>query len=411
MTTKVKTNRFDWLIVISILLLAGGVYGGAFRLARLFALVMFPLLMIKGPRCKFIKDLLIVCFVFWLYCVVSLIWTPDLPEGLNQIAYYLTHFVLLFEIIVFAYYARNPLTSISQGWFFLMIFCSGIAIWEMITGSHLPMAYEDNNFIHNEGGAVVNRMTASVTFGNFNSYGVILCFAMPWIYYRLISDKYSFFNKTITVLIIALALLIVLINGSRGGILSLSCMMLLFLFKYHRKKEKFIIIVPISIAVVFILVKYYEEIFMVISMRQSILSEFSKTQGPEGGRIDIWLTALRAFIPTMGLGVGVGGMSEAILEYRTNSDIITATHNIFLEVLLQYGILWLFIFLLFIWRMIKRTNKIQDIQRRLPLQMALWIMPIYFIIDSSYLLEPSLYVLLACIYIFVYYEYFNKLLV
>lgn len=408
MKKKTKSNIYDWLLILTIILLGGGAIGGAFRPVRILAIALFPLLVIKGPSCKYIKNIAITCGLFWVYCACSLAWTPDIEEGLIQMFYYLTHFAILLEVIVFAYFAKQPLISISAGWLLVMLFCTSIAVWEMLTGNHLPMAYEDNNFIHDETGALVNRMVASVTFANFNNYGAFLCFALPWLYNRLVSANYRYLDKTITVFIIAIAMLTVLINGSRGGIISMICMLIIFLYSYKNKTVKLLIVVPIIIAVTYLLVIYHEEIFMVISMRESISSEFGKSEGLYGGRIGIWLTALRALLPTAGLGVGVGGMEKALEAYRTNSDIINMTHNMFVELLLQYGVIWFIILIMFICRLIKKTNKIIDYQRSIPLKMALWVMPVYCIINSSYLMDPALYVLFGCIYVFTYYDIFTR---
>lgn len=408
MKKKTKSNIYDWLLILTIVMLGGGAIGGPFRPIRILAIALSPLLIIKGASCTFIKNIAIACGLFWLYCACSLVWTPDVGEGLIQMAYYLTHFAILLEVIVFAYYAKRPLASISAGWLIVMIFCTSIAIWEMLSGSHLPMAYEDSNLIHDETGALVNRMVASVTFANFNNYGAFLCFAIPWLYYRLVSANYYRIDKIFTILIIAVAMLTVLINGSRGGIISMLCMLLIFLFYYKKRAEKLLIVVPIAIATTYLLYVYHEEIFMVISMRESISSEFGRSEGLYGGRIGIWLTALRALLPTMGLGVGVGGMEKALEAFRTNTDIINMAHNMFVELLLQYGVIWFFVLIMFIYRLIKRTDKIVDYQRSIPLKMALWVMPIYCIINSSYLLDPALYVLFGCIYVFTYYDFFKN---
>ena len=136
-------------------------------------------------------------------------------------------------------------------------------------------------------------------------------------------------------------------------------------------------------------------------MRQTVSSEFQKSGGAYGGRIAIWILVLRSIFYNMGLGVGCGSMAAFLEAHKGGTDIALATHNLFFEILLVFGIIWFFLFVRFIFRLLKRTNKINEDQRRIPLQLALWTMPIYCIIDSTYLLDPLIYVSLATIFIFV----------
>ena len=408
MTKKRSYNIFDILIVLSIFLLAGGAYGGALRPIRVFALILLPVLLFKVSKCSFIKNMVSTCVLFCFYCLISLVWTPDISEGINELVYFVIHFLLYFEIIILAFYSKKPLVSISTGWILLIAFCSIVAIWELTTGNHLSMAYEENNFIHDGQGMVVDRRVASVTFANFNSYCVVVCFALPWMYFRLVNGSISMCNKIVVIIFLAISMLVVLINGSRGAILTTLCMLAFFLFKYHRKTEKYLILTPFALVVGYFLIKYSEEIFMVISMRESLASEFGKNEGMSEGRVGIWLTALRAFLPTMGLGVGCGGMGAAMTAARTSTGVINMTHNMFIELLLQYGLIWFFVLIFFLIRLLKRTYKIMDEQISIPLKMALWLMPVYCIIDSTYLLEPILYVFIATIYIYTYHNHFEN---
>ena len=395
------------LIFCAVSLLAGGGLGGYLKFSRVFAILLFPLLIYKFRICNNLRRMITACFFFLAYCIASLIWTPDIEKGIIDVIYHIVHFSLFFELIIFSHYSKKPLMSISAGWFCFALIGSCIAIWELSTGNHLPMAYEENNFIHVDG-VLANRMVASATYGNFNSYCVVLCYALPWLYFRLLSSNISRMNKTITTILIIVVMLTILIDGSRGGLISFIIMSSLFLVKLPKSLMKYFIVLILSIIILIMFIKFYDEIFMVLSMRESLLSEFDSNMGMKGGRMAIWITALKVFFPTFGLGVGCGGMEEAMSAcIGHNSDIINLTHNMFLEVLLQYGLIWFFVLMLFIFRMIKKANRIHDLTIRVPLQMALWSMPIYCIIDSAYLLRPDLYVQFATIYIFLNYEHIS----
>lgn len=398
---KRAININDVLLALSVFLLIGGTFGGALRPIRVFAIVLFPMVIINAGKIQQLKNLLVTFFLFLLYCVISLIWSLDRGEGLKEILYYFIHFSLFFEIVILASKAKKPLKSLSVGWFLFVLVCSFIAVWELLTGNHLPMAYEDTNYVHAEN-VIMDRMVASVTFSNFNGYVTALCFAMPWLYYGLIMKPSNpRVIRLLTLLLIAVSALTILIDGSRGGVITMVCMALIFLFKYNGIKKKLLVTVFVIAILSFFLIKYHDEIFLVFSMRQTVSSEFQKSGGAYGGRIAIWILVLRSIFYNMGLGVGCGSMAAFLEAHKGGTDIALATHNLFFEILLVFGIIWFFLFVRFIFRLLKRTNKINEDQRRIPLQLALWTMPIYCIIDSTYLLDPLIYVSLATIFIFV----------
>lgn len=232
-----------------------------------------------------------------------------------------------FEIIAFASWSKNPLNSISTGWVLFVFICSIVAAWELTTGEHLPMAYEDNSFIH-QGNEIVNRTVASVTFANFNTYVTALCFAMPWLYYKLLSVSLSWINKTIIIILILFSLITITINASRGGVISMIFMAFIFMVKYKGFKSKVLISAVAVATLSYVIIQYHEEIFMVLSMRESISSEFIGG-GRQDSRLVLWLVALRGVYDSFGFGVGCGGMVPYYALHKSYSDMALASHNFF----------------------------------------------------------------------------------
>ena len=122
----------------------------------------------------------------------------------------------------------------------------------------------------------------------------------------------------------------------------------------------------------------------------------------DNSRINIWHDALRVFYDSYGIGSGVGSLSRSMGEVATQTFI--ATHNMLLELLVQYGCVIFFIVILFLYKLLKRAFVIRDKSRKFLLLLALFPLPIYLIIDSSYLLSPSLYIFVSSLYVFANYE-------
>lgn len=392
---RVVYNKYDRILVLFVLSLFLGGIGGAFQAPRILAVLFLPFLVGKVANCKCIRNILLFFVLFILYCFVSLLWTPDVQEGLKEIIYYFINFILLTEIIVFSKYAKEPLKSLSHGWAVVVFLLSLIVAWELATGNHLSMAREED-MLMNFGGVVADRLTVSATYGNYNGYVTFLCFAIPWIiYYFLISE--SLFFRGISLIALLGSFVAILINGSRGGLFCLGIFAVVYyLLMPQNKKNVLRSLILVAILCV-ILFKYSEELLLVIELKSEATG--MTTDKP---RMDIWNASLNILLQTGGVGVGVGGMIPALKAY--SSSIIPITHNIFLEALLQYGVIPSLFFFGFLIKLFKRGLKVLDKNRRMSVIMSLAALPVYGIINSNYLLGPDLYVLLGTIFVFVYYE-------
>ena len=147
----------------------------------------------------------------------------------------------------------------------------------------------------------------------------------------------------------------------------------------------------------YLLYKYGDVILFVLTMR---LADGGATS--DDARSVIWINSLNVLFDYCGIGCGIGGMSEAMKEFAKGG--ITVTHNIFLEVLCQYGVVFCIAFVSFLYKQFKKGRKSLDIKRRVLVTVALVSFPMTCIINSGYLLDPQLYIVLASIYVFANYE-------
>ena len=121
-------------------------------------------------------------------------------------------------------------------------------------------------------------------------------------------------------------------------------------------------------------------------------------------RLSLWSKALNLCISTFGIGTGIGSL---VAEFEiVNRGGITITHNMFMEFLCQYGLVFSLILLKFVINLFRNIKYICDKNLRGLLYGAFFAMPAYMVIDSGYLLYPQLFALFASLYVFIY---FNKL--
>ena len=392
-------NRYDVILFILAASTCFGNLGGALQVDRLLAILFSPILLytIQKVGYGYAISIMKVLGMIFLYMCLSFVWTPDREEAFKELFYYPVHFVLLLEIIVFSRLAHKPLKSISRGWLCAVILSSIVAYWEITTGNHLSIAKEVSETHNMGGGDILQHMTASVTFNNYNSYVTFLCFSFPWLFYIILDSERGIVEKTLSIAALIVLSIIIIINASRGGLLAILVMLSCYVLMSRKSRMKTMLLFSIILVTVYLLLSYGEAITAVMASRASGGGLFE-----DEARSVIWLNALKTFADTWGFGVGIGGIHEGMAKFAQGG--ITVTHNMILEILVQYGIVITIVVILFLWRMFKRTFKITDKTRKVVLVMTFFAMPAYLIIDSGYLLNVHFYVFIATIFVFTYYE-------
>ena len=392
-----KYNKYDYGIIILIILLIFGNLGGALQPIRLVVLILSPLVWINirywnrnDKRIIFITYF----FIFWfIYAVLSLFWTSNVSEGVKELLYYYTHFSLFFILIIWARKARFSKSSIINGWCILIMISAPIAIYEIITNQHLSSNIIDSESLKNFGGGFIIQLKfASVTFGNKNGYVLVLVYALPFLFSKLLNNSGLKYQLLFWVLIF-IFLYIIITNASRGGIISSLISLIIFLFYYNRikNKNKKKILFPL-LTLIYIIITYYSvQIFQQIILRLSIGSVIQ-----DDSRMDLINSAFHLFFNSMFIGTGVGSI-------QTSMQLISATinlpHNLFLELLVQYGIIIFILFIISLISLFIRTKRSESIITKQISYSLLLCLPISSVIDSGYLLNPVLWVMFASIFI------------
>lgn len=383
-----KVDKFDVFVFLLIFSLCFGIFGGSLQIIRLLGLLLLPVF-IRNFQYKR-KDLLIFVIIFCffeIYCFISLLWTPDYNEGLKELIYYPIHFLIFLEILLFSRLSANSYNMISLSWLISVILTLFIAFWEITTGNHLPLSkFEDGDITLNTGVETITRQFAAVSFGNFNGYVKFLCFALPFVFYQLFRKTGNRAMKFISILTIFFSYLVIIINASRGGFLAIVIMTILYFILSPSSVSKYAIIVIFVLFGTY-LFSQYGEMFLTIVAKAG---EGGLTS--DDSRIKIWTTSILILFSTLGFGTGVAGMTEALKSYAITPP---KTHNLFIEILLQYGCVFFLLFLLYIVRIYFKARNNENIEFRYVIYIALLSLPFSSIIDSGYLLDPITFVFFA----------------
>ena len=393
-------NQFDIALFLLIFSVSTGRYGIVTPITAV-VLLFSPLFFENWNRLltKKYKIFPAVLFFWLLYGFISLYWAPSTHDAYLGLFLMFINSLMFLEILVFSQKSKNPLLVVSTAWVIAFLFTSIIAINEIITGQHLASAREERD-LRNAMGETFEKQYASVNFYNPNTYCYYICFAFPFALY-LLSIHRGLKMLLLGALPTLLAVVIMFLNSSRGGLLTLSIMLLVFFFylmndRLSKKKLSIFIVVLFGVVIV---INFGDILFSAIQFR---LSEKGLLE--DNARLMLWASSWSSFLDTNGIGVGVGNMQYALEQERGNMLRIYYSHNMLLEILLEYGIIFATIPLLFLYKLFEGARSISDKTRKVVLYGSLLSFPFYSVINSENLKPSFIWCFFASLYIFSSYR-------
>lgn len=394
-----KRNRYDFGIIFLILLIAFGGIGGTLSPIRCVALFFSPWVWLNIFTQPLARSIKYVCYFFlawFFYSLCSLFWTSSLVEGIKELLYYYCHFSLFFLFVLWLQKAKRPLSSVILGWIGCILCTLPIAFYEIFADKHLYLSLHDQLSMSVDGQTLARRY-ASVTFGNYNSYVTVICFALPFIFsYLLLVDT---IRKQLWGWLIVLAIAYILLtNASRGGLLCFIIALLSFLLFYREKyyKGKFLIKLFVLGIICFGIWLNYDILFQQILYRIGENSLAESLQ--DNSRSMLMLLSLKLFFDSYCLGTGIGSISTSLAEVSLS---YTIPHNLFIEILTQYGFVILGFCVFFFCRLYIKGRKIDNPQSRYIIYASLLTLPFASVINSHYLLLPELWIYCASLFMFL----------
>ena len=393
-------NKYDVYILLILVSMIFGDFGGAFQAVRIIAILLLPqILRLKWRNNKYIKGLMCFFIVWYVYATLSFLWTPNKMEGAKELLYYPIHMLLFVELCVFSKCAKKPIFNIGYGWLWFVILTVICGIWEITTDQHLPMSsFQDGDYLFDNGEAVIHHF-ASVTFHNYNSYVVLLCSSLPFVLYMMVQDNKRI--RYLTFFALVAMVYIIAINASRGGIICLliAVLSLLFFSEKRRNLSGLFVIILASATLLYLYGDFLMQNILIRSQSTELLKDSSRTDLINDGIHVI-------FNDYIGMGAGIGGGFTALENYRHNG--LSATHNLFLEIFVNFGIFILLMVVIGLTRMYMRGIRVQKMKRKLSIWVSLLTLVPFAIIDSGYLLSPQIWLYFASVYVFVYIDMFRS---
>lgn len=358
-----KFNIYDIIIVVVIALQAMGlVQIWIVSSLLLSAIICFPCAIMQFTniiRVHKIKSIILFFLCWFIYASCSIVWTID-EDGVALTSLY--EFMLYLIVFIGLFYcikkSNTPQKSFLLGWTLLSLLTFPIAFWEINTGLHLPFCYTEGFEITGADGLTEERIFASTTFANLNTYVSLLCVCLPFMFSAIfVYDRYKWFFFVVSIISIVL----LLINSSRGGMLVIIIDLFLFLWFYYRSNLQYKSIVSVLVFVIaaYFLGMYGDILFNQLLGRLDSLSNSGSSLFEDSYRGDLIIFGLELSFTSFGIGWGIESMNEAYAKMTPVT--IHRAHNFVVEFLIVYGCPLFIVFAYFFIRSLLKIIRYYDL--------------------------------------------------
>lgn len=389
-------NKYDVMIFVIILSMATGYFGGYFYPARIVVLLFLPFLVdcLNGKTLAYISPLFYV-FMFWgFYCFLSIFWAPKTNLAIYHFFLMLINFVMFLEITVFSRNALSPYNNIATSWLIAFFLTSFVAFWELQTGNHLSNAKDDYLGREDAMSDLAFGTYTAVGFYNLNTYCLYILQVFPFALY-ILANKMRVRLIVLAIYSLFAGLVFILANGSRGSLIGLAIMFFIFTVRMIKGNSRtFGIALVLVISVIYLFVEYGDSLLSVIIYRMQYSGLFE-----DNSRIVLAEKSMELFLNSYGLGTGVGSMVPAMAK-QGNFYGIFYTHNLFIEILMQFGVVIFLFFCYFIYFLYDKAREIDFQPNKILLYSGLFSLPFYSVVNSEYTHLHFVWCYFACLYIY-----------
>lgn len=306
--------------------------------AKLLAILPIGLALVGGRIAKMQKTILLQ-LLFTLVAALSIVWSVSTEESFSRVFSYIMLFLLLFSGCMFDYSDRD-IQKIKLS----LVWSSRItAILVLLFGSYIEKRLYMEGIIQED----PNYLCAYFAFGVIAALQQIL-------------SREKFFGKIWPIVELAIYLYVVVLTGSRGGLIAIMAGILMY-FLYTGNRSAKGIVLKISAMVVVLLLLSVAMNYIPEELRIRFTVE-DVVSGGGSGRITIWKNAWDLYInsPLWRKLVGYGTATIITCFDKYGYSRLQVAHNIFLETLVELGFAGFCIYSMTILAFVKATRKNVD---------------------------------------------------
>lgn len=297
---------------------------GGFAAARPLAAVLVVVTFLVTPRWNRVSIWIVVLIVCWL------VWGLVMPHGTDAFKRLLSIALSLASVLAFVLYpwTRERLRLLGRAWLFAWIVAVIPAIYEIVSGKHLP------NYLSSSPGWVRESSDDIASyFVNPNPFAYFLCAAMA--VFIMASRLEKRWVRNVMLVCCALSPVIIYPTNSRL-VLAVSLAMLVWMVATRevvRPRLKLLTAVSVTLVMVAVVV--------LISSPAIMNRIFNSFEGSGSDRLKLYMNAIWMFLSTFGLGIGPGMFENTMRRNRVpyiTHEAVNPHSGVF-EILSQYGFL------------------------------------------------------------------------
>lgn len=278
--------------------------------------------------------------LFFLSIMMAGLTSLFFRDSLNYLIYYFITFLTMIVIIsaIHTYDHLNMLIKlISIGTFLTALY--GIYQWKIV-GIQVDPAYTDLTISQDLGGRVFSTM------GNPNIYGELLVLTIPFFFALVLNEK-PIYKKLFWAAILMPVILMLFKTGSRASWVALGISAFVFLFFWNKKLIPVFLILGM-LALPFLPAPIYNRI-------QTIFNPNDRSALYRKQILGSTISMLRDYWST-GVGLGTRVWNVIFNRYKTfGLTNVAHTHNLFLQIWSEAGIIAILTFILMGFRMTRNT--------------------------------------------------------
>ncbi len=294
-------------------------------------------------------------FIFLVYIILSLLWSEDYLNGLKWIEKYLIYFFIPILIII----TTKDITLVKK---IIFVFIFSMMINELMSYI-IFFGLTDNIFGFKFEGNSFNPIPFQ---GSHIPYSVYISFAILISLYKVLFLKTNKYFYVLSVIFIITMLINLFLSIGRTGQFTLIMTILSLLIIYQKKNIKLIIITISSLILIVILAYNLSNTFNIrinegkndfrnIFLKDNLSNSF-------GVRIGSYIILPKLLDETnLLIGTGVGDIQSLVSkntqEYFGKDSMFSVQkgllHNTFLEILITYGVIGFFIFMMIIYSLLR----------------------------------------------------------
>ena len=318
--------------VLGYVISCGNVYAFHVVLAFYYFFVFIGFISIKTYALK----AMLTPLVFLGFVVVSLLWAPDLTNGLSYILYFIFGYSIMFAVVNFADdIERLEFVFKVAALFFLLNILVGLL--ESTGQFRLPSSAYVGSF---------SRRPSGFNW-NLNNFGFVFIAILPFLF--------LYPNRFLRILFFFVSVWFLIKLQSKGFFLGFFAFFVFYsVFKLRNKSTLCGIAVVVTVAVCFVTADSLS--FWTLNFNNRAFSAFSQIERGVGLalsdevvgddstaiRLQMYLFGLQELISSNGLGVGVAGIGSMLAQQKElfgGGHQIVSFHNFFLEMLVDIGVI------------------------------------------------------------------------